>query len=898
MSLSSGARLGPYEIRELLGAGGMGEVYHARDTRLGRTVAIKVLPPTLSADPDFRRRFAREALAVSSFSHPNVCALYDVGHQDGTDYLVMEYLEGETLSGRLKKGPLPLDQIVRYGVEISKALEAAHRRGIVHRDLKPGNIFVTKTGAKLLDFGLATLKAGPSSSEDAGEEQRLTRAGMVLGTLHYLAPEQIEGKEADPRTDIFALGVVLYEMSARQAPFAGKSQSAVMAAIVGLEPPPVRDIRPELPAPLERLIKLCLAKDPDERWQSAHDVALELESAADTGSDATRQKARPRGLGAKIAWAFTVLVLTLAAGAAGFSGSRYLRKPVPQVPWVASVLPPDNATFDSSGFEAGPVVISPDGRLLAFAASLKGGPSHLWVRSLASSSAQPLAGTEGASYPFWSPDSRSIGFFAGRKLERIDAAGGAPQALCAAPAGRGGTWNQNGEIVFAPSTIGPLQKVSAMGGNPENITIANESTGLSHRWPWFLPDGHHFLFHAGNPRGASSPTDGIYVGSLDGGPARRILAVRSNAVFDNGYLLYLQNRTLMAQTFDPLHLALGGNPQRLAQQVAFESGTLRGVFAVSTNGVLVYQTSPERSGTQMVWYDNQGQKLAAMDSSLNYYSPEISPDGKSLAVDILEPFTGNVDLWTYNLATGLKTRFTFGTSVNMAPVWSPDGHRIAFSSNRQGYFDLYVKAVDANSDPQLLFRSDTNKNPTSWSPDGAYLAFDRRSPDGKTRTDIGLLPMSGTEHKPVMLLATAADEREAQFCPVGHWIAYTSDETGRDEVYVTSYPQAANRWQVSIAGGEAPRWSGDGRELYYLSLDRQLMLADVTPAPSVFQVGAVRPLFATRANLKPMSAPFAVTKDGKRFLIDTPPDPNPAPLTLLVHWPATLQPAASASYNP
>jgi serine/threonine protein kinase len=888
MSLAAGERLGPYEVGKQLGAGGMGEVYLARDTRLGRTVAIKVLPPSLSSDPEFRRRFAREALAVSSFSHPNVCALYDVGHQDGTDYLVMECLEGETLSARLKKGPLPLDQIVRFGAEICKALEAAHKRGIVHRDLKPGNIFLTKTGAKLLDFGLATLKAGPSADE-AGEEQKLTRAGMVLGTLHYLAPEQIEGREADPRTDIFALGVVLYEMSAHQAPFTGKSQSAVMAAIVATEPAPVREIRPELPAALERLIKLCLAKDPDERWQSAHDVGLELQSASAPSSEAARQKTRPRRTGARIAWALIVIVLILAAGAAGFEGSRYWRKPAPSVPWVASVLPPGHAAYDATGLNAGPVAVSPDGRSLAFVASVNGGSSQLWVRPLSSATAHPLAGTEGASYPFWSPDSHSIAFFASRKLKRIDADGGAPQTLCAAPFGQGGSWSQSGQIVFSPSPLGPLQEVSAMGGQPKDVTTANEKTGLSQRWPWFLPDGRHFLFQAGNPRGASSPADGIYIGSLDAGPAQLLLKARSNAIFENGYLLYLQGRTLTAQAFDPRTSTFSGNPERVAQHVAFESGTLHGVFSASANGVLAYQTSPGPSGTQLVWYDPRGNKFTAMDGSLSYYSSEISPNGKALAVDILEPSTGNVDVWLYNLATGLKTRFTFGAFVNMAPVWSPDGRRIAFASNRGGYFDLFAKAVDANSDSKLLYRSAEDKNPTDWSPDGAYLAFDRRSPDGKGQTDIGLLPISGTEHKPVVLLASDADEREAQFCPTGHWIAYTSDETGRDEVYVTSYPQAANRWQVSVAGGESPRWSGDGKTLYFLSPSRLMMAATVIPGASTFQVGAVQPLFSTRASLQLMAAPFAVSKDGKRFLINTVPDPDSTPLMLLVHWPTQLR---------
>ncbi|MGH9656118.1 MAG: hypothetical protein ACRD6B_21960, partial [Bryobacteraceae bacterium] len=608
--------------------------------------------------------------------------------------------------------------------------------------------------------------------------------------------------------------------------------------------------------------------------------------------EAVRQKPRRRRTGARIAWALVVIVLILAASAAGFEGSRYWRKPTAPAPLVASVLPPAQAAFDATGFNAGPVTVSPDGRSLVFAASINSGPSQLWVRPLDSATAHPLAGTQGASYPFWSPDSRSIAFFAGRKLKRIDAAGGAPQTLCAAPYGQGGSWNRSGEIVFSPSSIGPLQEVSARGGQTKDVTSANESTGLSQRWPWFLPDGRHFLFQSGNPRGASSPADGIYIGSLDSGPARLLLKARSNAIFENGYLLYLQDRTLMAQAFDPRTFTLSGDPERVAQHVAFESGTLHGVFSASSNGVLAYQTSPAPSGTQMVWYDRQGSKLTAMDGSLSYYSSEISPSGKALAVDILEPSTGNVDVWIYNLATGLKTRFTFGASVNLAPVWSPDGSRIAFASNREGYFDLFAKAVGANSDSKLLYRSASNKNPTDWSPDGAYLAFDQRSPQGKSQTDIGLLPLSGTEHKPIMLLGSDADEREAQFCPTGHWIAYTSDETGRDEVYVTSYPQAANRWQVSVAGGASPRWSADGKTLYYLSLGRQMMAATVIPGAATFQVGAVRPLFETRASLELMAAPFAVSNDGKRFLINTLPDPNPVPLTLLIHWPTRLRQTA------
>ena len=888
MPLSSGTMLGPYQILNQLGAGGMGEVYRASDTRLGRVVALKVLPPHLSQDQAFRQRFAREARAVSSLSHPNICALYDVGHQEGVDFIVMEFLGGETLAARIKKGPIPIEQLLRSGTEVAEALDAAHHRGVIHRDLKPANIMLTRAGAKLLDFGLATLKAGPSSEGGRPEDRHLTATGMVVGTLHYMAPEQIEGKEADARTDIFALGAVLYEMASGQPPFTGKTTSAVMTAILGTEPPPIGTLRPEAPPAVGRLIKTCLAKDPEQRWQTAHDVALQLRSIAEGGSDtqpAVQPVALPKTRTSRLAWTVATLALLLSIGLGAVLALSYLRKAPVQTSTIRFELyPPEKSTFDFSGFSAGPVALSPDGRMVVYGVAGSDGRVQLWVRKLEELAAQALPGTEGASYPFWSPDGRSIGFFAQGKLQRVEVSGGAPQTLCEAPSGRGGTWNAAGVIVFAPSTIGPLYQVSAQGGAPTAVTAADRAGSVSDRWPWFLPDGRHFVYFLGSPRGAASDNEGVYVGSLDSKQSQRLIKVRSNAAYYSGQLLYMRDRALMAQTFDAEALKLSGDPVCLAQSVAFSSASLFGVFSASAEGLVAYQPGSTANESLLVWYDRAGKQTGTIADPRLHYSLALSPDGKRLASDMLDPSTGNVDVWVQDLGNGSTAqRVTFGTAVNITPVWAPDGTQIAFASNRGGYFDLYRQMVSGSGDAELLLQSEANKNPTDWSPDGQYLLFEQRKPEGNSRTDIGVLPLFG-DRQPSMLVATDANERQARFSPNGRWVAYTSDDTGRSEVYVTSFPQAGGLRQVSIAGGESPSWRRDGKEIFYLSPDRRLMAAEVNAEDSAFQIGAVRPLFSTRATVELLASTYAVSPNGQMFLINTEPDASTAPLVVVAQW--------------
>lgn len=893
MLLANGALLGPYRILSLVGEGGMGEVYQAQDTRLGRAVAIKVLSSRLSQDIAFQERFALEARAISSLSHPNICALYDVGSQVGVDFIVMEYLEGETLAARMKKGPLPIEQVLRYGTEMAMALEAAHRRGIIHRDLKPGNVMLTKTGAKLLDFGVATLKRQPSlAAEGIAKDDRLTATGTVIGTLHYMAPEQIEGREADARTDLFGLGCVLYEAATGHPPFTGESASGVMRAILDTEPRPLEALREDAPVGLRLLIKTCLAKDPEDRWQTAQDIGLQLRALAEGGAEANamaRSSTSPKKGSAWLAWALATVALIVALGLGLALGRSYLeRRLVKTSPIRFELYPPEKCSFNCAGFAAAPVAVSPDGRMLTYGVRSQEGKTQLWLRPLGSLVAQALTETEGASYPFWSPDSRSVGFFAQGKLKRIEISGGSPHTLCEAPSPRGGTWNQQGVIVFAPDVIGPLYQVSALGGVPSLVTVVSTPAGLTHRWPWFLPDGRHFLYVSSNPRGAAGGDEGLYIGSLDSKEVHRLLSLRSKAVYQNGHLLYVRNRTLVAQPFDAKKLKVEGDPVPLANSLAYSPGTLSGVFSASAGELLAYSTSAAVSGTQLSWYDRQGQRTETLDESLVYYSPGLSPDGKQFAVDVLDPTTGNVDIWLYQLANNLKTRLTFGKWVNMSPVWSPDGTQIAFASNRNGVFNLYRKLANSSGGDEPLLQTSTNKNPTDWSPDGRYLLFERRDATEKAKSEIGVLPLFG-DRTPFMLTVSEAGAREAVFHPNGRWIAYTSDETGRDEVYVTSFPHPGSLREISTAGGEHPYWGRDGKELFYLAPDLQMMVAEVNGEASTFEVGAVHSLFATRAAVQMMASPFAVSADGKKFLVDSLPEAIPSSITIVVNWTTTLR---------
>jgi Tol biopolymer transport system component/predicted Ser/Thr protein kinase len=887
MVLSPGSRLGRYEIVAPIGAGGMGEVYRATDTRLERTVAVKVLPEHLSS-PEGRQRFEREARTISQLSHPHICALYDVGNQDGVEYLVMEYLEGETLSERLAKGPLPLDQALSRGIEIADALDRAHRQGIIHRDLKPTNVMLTKSGVKLLDFGLAKLVAPSSSSGVAGlsmlpttpKASNLTAEGTILGTFQYMAPEQLEGKEADARSDIFALGAVLYEMTTGRKAFSGASQASLIGAILKDEPALISSIHPMSPLALDRVVETCLAKAPDDRWQSAHDVAAELKWIAESGVSGKPAATTSAGGREKLAWA---LLATTATAAALLAIVRLPGKRAEAFPVRFQVAAPEGATFNVLGRDAGPVVVSPDGSRLTFVATTVEGHKLLFVRPLGSLSAQPLAGTEGASYPFWSPDSRFIGFFAEGKLKKIEAMGGPAQVLADAPLGRGGAWNRDGVILFAPGAYDPLYRVSVAGGAAKQVTrIVETKREFSHRWPQFLPDGRHFIYLKwGTVPGPARTEDAVLVGSLDSEESTLLFQANSRCAYaPPGYLFYIRDETLLAVPFDAARRMITGTPVPLVEHVLYYPNTGSGAFSVSDNGVLAYQAGAKPVVSELGWYDRKGERIGAVAAPGDYEDPRISPDGGRVAVNRIDPSTGTANIWLLAIGGESAGRFTFSSSFDHYAVWSPDGGRIAFDTNRNGPTDIYLKAVSSVADEEPLLQSSEAKSPTDWSPDGRALVYERLDP--KTKSDLWLLPLEG-DRTPVPLVHTESNEVDGRISPDGRWIAYSSDDSGRSEVYVSAFPKPGGRWQVSSGGGSQPVWRRDGKEIFYLGADRKLMAAPVTPGPR-FEAGPSRALFQTRSRYTGNYA-YDVSPDGQRFLVNTLVGSEAMPpVTVVLHW--------------
>jgi Tol biopolymer transport system component len=896
MALANGTKLGPYEIQSAAGAGGMGEVYRARDTRLDRTVAIKILPAYLSQMPDAKQRFEREARAISSLQHPNICTLFDIGNDGGTDYLVMEYLEGETLADRLRKGPLPPEQVLKYGIEIAEGLEKAHRSGVVHRDLKPANIMLTKSGAKLMDFGLAktTAAAPPASGLTATlasphASHPLTAEGMVVGTFQYMSPEVVEGQEADARSDIFSLGAVLYEMATGRRAFAGKSQASVAAAILASDPQPISSVQPMSPPALDRVVKGCLAKDPEERWQTAHDVKLQLEWIAEGGSQAgiPAPVSARRKLSQHVAWAAAAVCLLAAIA---FGVAWLSRTPTPQRTLRVNILAPENVTFHP--FD---IALSPDGSKLAFVATDSSTKTLLWVRPLDSISAQPLAGTDGAGFPFWSPDSRNIGFFADGKLKRVQASGGGLQVLADASLGRGGTWNSEGVIVFAPSGRGGLYRVSATGGTPVQVTDLDPKVNeASHRWPWFLPDGRHFLYLGWNgsdsPVAGNAPQSGkrqaaIYAGSLDS--KERVLvtdsSIRRPMYVRPGYMLFMRGFNLMAQRFDDKHLRLIGDPTPVGEHVAMDF-FFNAAYAASDNGTLILHSGGIAANSIVSWYGGDG-KATAVFGRDNFNAIRFSPDDRTLSASIFDN-TGGEDIWLFDLARGVKTRFTFGPNLNDDPVWSPDGSQIAFDSNRTGTYALYEKPSNGAQKEVLLFSDPAVKFTTSWSPDGQYVLFDREDPAQKTKTDIWVLPMSG-DHKAFPLINAEFDERYGVFSPDGKWVAYVSNESGKNEVYVVAFPHPAARFQISTNGGADPQWRGDGKEIFYVDPDHKIMGVDLTSRGDSLQLGTPNSLF--QARLQNLDPPYAATADGKRFLVNELPPNSASDLEVVFNWDAELK---------
>jgi len=891
MALIPSQRLGPYEILAAIGAGGMGEVYRARDTRLQRDVALKILPAIFAADPARMARFEREAKVLASLNHPNIAAIHGLEESGSTRALVMELVEGPTLAERIAAGPVPVDEALPMMKQVAEALEYAHDHGVIHRDLKPANIKVKADGTvKVLDFGLAKALQDEQTEVDLRNSPTLsavaTMQGVILGTAGYMSPEQAKGKAVDRRADIWAFGVVLVELLTGKTLYVGETPAETLAAVM-MKDPTLSALPASTPPAIHNLLRRCLDKDPRQRLQHIGEARIiladVLSGAAPAEPLAATSKSRER-----VAWA----VATIAAAAGLVLAVGHFREPVEAKRVIKlSVLPPDKAVFNPRSIPA----LSPDGQRLVFVANLNG-QNALWVRDLDSLAARPLPGTDGADHPFWSPDGRFIAFFAGGKLKKIEVAGGPALSLCDAEGnlqgGLGGSWGKNDIIVFSPLNNGPLFRVSAAGGNATPATELNQAASeISHRFPWFLPDGRHFLYMA---RSDDSERTAVYVGDLDSKNRRLVLAIASNAVYTPpGYLLFVRDRILMAQTFDADNIRTTGDPFPIAEQVESPSGGVfaQGQFSSSQNGVLAYVASGAAGLAQLVWFDRSGKVIAGSVSisapSNSILWPAISPDGHAVIEDHFDAQTGLYDVWLHDLARGTASRLTFNSKTNRMPIWSPDGSHIAFHSNDG---NLYQKATSGVAPDEPLDNDARNKRADDWSRDGRYIIEETQG-DPKTEFDIWILPLFG-DRKPFPYLQTQFAERHAKLSPNGHWLAYVSNETKRDEVYVQTFPTPGGKWQVSTNGGGYPVWSKDGKELFFISADRKLMAVEVkvdaVRGGPRFEAGVPKPLFDTRF-LPTDNSWFDVSKDG-RFLIPTIPEQEAnTPMTVVVNWTAGLK---------
>jgi Tol biopolymer transport system component len=905
MPLSVGARLGPYEVLSLVGVGGMGEVYKARDTRLDRTVAIKLLPVDAAGRADRRSRFETEARAISSLSHPHVCTLFDIGDEDGRPFLVMEYLEGETLDDRLTRGALPAAEVLRYGVQIADALAHAHDAHIIHRDLKPSNVMLTASGVKVLDFGLA--RRSPvelesfATSTVSFEQRRHTAEGTIIGTFQYMAPEQLEGREADERTDIFALGMSLYEMATGHKAFTGDSQASLIASILTRQPPSISTHSAtrgdRLLVGLDHLVDRCLAKDPEQRWQTARDVKLELEWIAGGGSRPTAPVAIMRRVFTRerLAWA----VATVAVAAA-VTGVRVPVRDAPLEPTRFIVSPPAGTTIGVAENRMR-IAISPDGRRLAIVASTEG-KQQIWLRSLDSVSAEPLPGTDGAVSPFWSPNSRLIGFFSpgDGALKKVELTGGPARTICPAQTDGGATWGRDGTILFTQFLDG-IYRVSADGGMPTRVTQVDKAKReLNHYWPEFLPDGRHFLYMATalEPSGVrATPT--VYVASLDSSDTTLLTQMHSRMAYASpGYLVFVQDGALLAQTFDSAKLRLTGEPVRIADGLAYVRTLGNGAFTISANGTLAYQGAEDAS--QIRWYDRSGNVTDATWPKQNYGALRFSRDGQSVAVDVYDPRAGTADIWIFDTSRGTPIRFTSDPADESGPVWSPDDERILFRTVRGGPEslrmgsaapNLHAKAVATGIEEPLV--SDPSPLETNdWSPDGRWIIYTKNT--RQTGRDLWLKPVAG-DGNPHAFSNERFEEFGAGFAPDSRWVAFVSTESGPPEVYVAPVQQPGQRKRISTGGGTTPRWSRDGRELFYASADnRAIMRVQIEPG-STLTTGLPTRLFSIgespAARDGRRNTIYDVSPDGKRFLVSVPADdPGSSRVTVVLNWTSVLKP--------
>jgi eukaryotic-like serine/threonine-protein kinase len=862
VAIRIGQHLGPYEILSAIGAGGMGEVYRARDTRLERIVAIKILPDHLSDRTELRERFDREARTIASLNHPHICVLHDIGQQGGTDFLVMEYLEGETLAERLKKGPLALEQVLQYAIEIADALDKAHRKGITHRDLKPGNIMLTKSGSKLLDFGLAKLRqdAAPATplSQLPTAKDAITAQGTILGTLQYMAPEQLEGKEADSRTDIFTFGIVVYEMATGKKAFDGKTSASVIGAILKDNPPPISSLQPMTPPALDRVVKKCLAKEPDKRWQDASDLCDELKWVAEGGSQVSLPPtAAPKGIRAlgrrPLILSLASLVIGLAiAGLAVWNLKPWPAPPPKPVSRFTITLPAGQRLAD---LEDPAIALSPDGTRLVYVATQGGGIQQLYLRPMDSPDTKPILGTEGAAAPFFSLDSQWVGFFADGKLKKISVSGGTAVTLGDAPGNfRSGSWGTDDTILFWSAGGSGIFRISAAGGTRQQlITPKPGEAGILS--PEILPGGKAVLFTSG------SPLDGLQVTirSQQTGERRDLIRGTRPSYAPTGHLIYAQGSTLMAVSFDP-EGQLTGSPVPVLEGVLQNSGFAQ--YSFSTTGSIAYVAAGSVQGTQrmLVWVDRKGTEQPLPAPSRGYRTPRLSPDGRRVAVATTED-----QIWLYDIARETLTRLTF-EGLDFTPIWTPDGKRVAFQSLRGAArsSNAFWQLADGSGGLERLNTGEYNNNhvPMSWSPDGQLLAFIEVNPT--TGLDIWVLRMGDRKAQP--FLRTQFNEGAPRFSPDGRWLAYISDESGRDEIYAQPYPGPGGKWQISTDGGTEPVWNPNERELFYRS-GNKMMAVGIATQPS-FSADKPRTLFEGPYQPSPATIPnYDVSPDGQRFLM-------------------------------
>ncbi len=878
-------RIAHYDVIKKIGAGGMGEVYRARDGKLGRDVALKILPDAFVADADRLGRFEREARLLASLNHPNIASIYGIENDNGKQVLVLELVEGDDLSVLVERGPLPVDEALAIAYQVAVALEAAHEQGVIHRDLKPANIKVTPDGTvKVLDFGLAkALDSDPGDSNLSHSPTLMgsspTAQGVILGTAAYMSPEQARGKPVDKRADIFAFGCVLFEMLTGGRAFGGDTISDTLASVLARDPD--LDALPDsTPRMLRRLLERCLDKEVSRRLRDIGEARILIDRMknGETGDpEIVAAAAAPQRRGTPlIAW---ILVSVFGVVAA----LSWMLKPGADVVDPESLrlirteisAPPD-APFELSSLHPGPATISPDGRHVTFAARGEDGRDLLWVRSLTDDAARPLSGTDGAGYPFWSPESKTIGFFAQGNLKKVDITGAPPFTICTARVGKGGSWNSDNMIVFAPTFNGPIHRVSAAGGQSDTVTTLNANASEnSHRFPSFLPDGHHFLYFVRTSAQGKNESS-IWVTALDGSVNKRLFTCRSQAELASGHILYVRDGTLMGRPFDTDLLEFTGDPFALATPVKFLAPASRGIFSASDDGKLVFLKGADDPGARLLWLDRQGNEIGQLGERANYDQPRISPDEKSVAVEVVDAQTAAVDLWIFEVERGIRSRFTFGpATMSSLPTWSPDGEVIAFRHELNAVVDIYTKAFAGTDTATALLLGDGVDQPTDWSADSRFIAIERF---GQNAGDIYILPLEeGAKAFPFS--ATEFNELQAVFSPDVKWLSYVSTESGRAEVYVAPFPGPGRKWQISTNGGFWPQWRGDGREIFYQTQNNRMMSVDIEYVRGSIAIGQERELF-THAS----GSDFDVSNDGKRFVVVHEEGQVNEPITLILNW--------------